>query len=149
MISQFVGGGSGEARGGGGVELVRSGRRASQISEEVAQEIRTREEVAQEIRTREEVAQEIRRRIFRGGEKLAQQYIQELLLQVEQIDGKDSRELVKKDFMDCGKDYSKIKVLVRQLTTNYAPEHMDRWEDIVRKIDEANQVTLFSSCNYH
>jgi len=139
MISQFVGGGSGEARGGGGVELVRSGRRASQISEEVAEEIRTREEVAQEIR----------RRIFRGGEKLAQQYIQELLLQVEQIDGKDSRELVKKGFMDCGKDYTKIKVLVRQLTTNYAPEHMDRWEDIVRKIDEANQVTLFSSCNYH
>ncbi len=39
MISQFVGGGSGEARGGGGVELVRSGRRASQISSEtVAQE---------------------------------------------------------------------------------------------------------------
>jgi hypothetical protein len=67
--------------------------------------------------------------------KLAQQYVQELLSKVEQIDGKDSRELVKNDIKDAGKDYSKLKVLVRELTTNYAPELMDRWEDLVRKID--------------
>ena len=72
--------------------------------------------------------------------KLAQQYVQELLLKVEQIDGKDSRELVKNDIRDAGKDVSKLKVLVRELTTNYAPELMDRWEDIVRKIDETAQV---------
>jgi hypothetical protein len=66
--------------------------------------------------------------------------VQELLLKVEQIDGKDSRELVKKDIKDAGEDYSKLRVLVRELTTSFAPELMDRWKDILRKIDEAAQV---------
>ena len=73
--------------------------------------------------------------------KLAQQYVQELLLKVEQIDGKDSREHVKSNIQDAGKDFSKLKMLVRELTTDYAPELMDRWEDIVRKIDVSRPPT--------
>ena len=74
--------------------------------------------------------------------KQAQQYVQELLTKVEQLDGRDVKEKVKQNIKDAGKQQATVQNLVRELTTNYAPELMERWEEILRKTTEQVCVCL-------
>jgi len=68
--------------------------------------------------------------------KHAQMYVQELLQKVDQLDGIDMMQEVKARIRDAGKTANKsLAQVVRELTTNYAPELAERWEDILRKLE--------------
>ena len=69
----------------------------------------------------------------------AQNYVQELLHKVDQLDGPDKKAQVRQAIRDVGKELSKLSALVRELTNKYAPQLTQRWEEILRKTVEAHR----------
>ena len=69
--------------------------------------------------------------------QLARQFVQELLTKIGQIDGEQRRDAVKHQIRDAGREYGRLKELVREQTALYAPELKERWEDILRRTEAA------------
>ena len=69
--------------------------------------------------------------------KQAQEFVQDLLRVVHQLDGPEAKAKTQQNIKDAGKEPVALQNLVREVTTNYAPERVTRWEDIVQLANEA------------
>ena len=72
----------------------------------------------------------------------AKRYVEELLQIVRQLDGPDKAREVRTSIQEAGRVSGRVAGLVSELTTNYAPERKDRWEEIIRKTDEARRASM-------
>jgi hypothetical protein len=73
-----------------------------------------------------------------------QRFVADLLNRVEQLDGPDKKNEVKNS-IEAGKVLGRIAAVVRELTSQYDPDHADKWEEIIRtanvlKTDEARSA---------
>jgi len=68
--------------------------------------------------------------------KQAQDFVQELLRIVNQIDGPEAKAKTQQNIKDAGKEPVAVHNLVREITTKYAPELVTRWEDIVQLLNK-------------
>jgi hypothetical protein len=75
----------------------------------------------------------------------AKRYVEELLQIVRQLDGPDKAREVRTSIQEAGRVSGRVAGLVSELTTNYAPERKDRWEEIIRKTDEARRASMPSA----
>jgi hypothetical protein len=64
--------------------------------------------------------------------KQMQDFVQDLLRIVHQLDGPEAKAKTQQNIKDAGKESLAFQNLVREVTTNYAPELVIRWEDIVQ-----------------
>ena len=69
--------------------------------------------------------------------KQAQDFVQELLRIVHQLDGPEAKAKTHQNIKDAGGEPVALQNVVREVTTNYAPELVTRWEDIVQLANKA------------